>query len=58
MQHLINIHFFSPRLGQLAAARPGMLYFVFNAEVVAVLVAHTIDEGEFVAQVRPQCPTG
>ncbi len=53
MQHLINIHFFSRRVGQLATARPGMLYFVFNAEVVAVLVAHSIQDGEFVAQVHP-----
>ena len=51
MQHLINIHFFSEKLGRLAANRPGMLYFVFNAEVVMVLVAHTIRNGEFVAQV-------
>lgn len=51
IQHLINIHFFSPRLGQLAASKPAMLYFVFNAQVIAVLVAHTIREGEFVAQV-------
>ena len=51
MQHLINIHFFSEKLGRLASKRPGMLYFVFNADVVTVLVAHTIREGEFVAQV-------
>ena len=52
MQHLINIHFFSDRMGQMAAGRPGMLYFVFNAQVVTVMVAHDIKKGEFVAQVR------
>ncbi|KAG2431150.1 hypothetical protein HXX76_009680 [Chlamydomonas incerta] len=34
-----------------AAAGPAMLYFVFNAEAVAVLVAHDIGAGEFVAQI-------
>jgi hypothetical protein len=29
-----------------------MLYFVFNPDVVAVLVAHDIEQGEWVAQVR------
>ena len=32
-------------------SRAAMLYFVFNAEVVAVLVAHDLRVGEFVAQV-------
>ena len=27
-----------------------MLYFVFNKEVVTVIVAHSIRDGEFVAQ--------
>jgi hypothetical protein len=53
MQHLINIHFTSPQLGQqlLAAGRPAMLYFVFNRQVVSVIVAHDLQQGEFVAQV-------
>ena len=51
MQHLINIHFFSKKMGLAASKRPGMLFFVFNADVVAVLVAHDINKGEFVAQV-------
>ncbi len=50
-QHLINVHFRSAALSRLAAARPAMLYFVFNPSVVAVLVAHDIGRGEFVAQV-------
>jgi hypothetical protein len=31
--------------------RPAMLYFVFNAGVIAVLVAHDLTQGTFVAQV-------
>lgn len=53
MQHLVSIHFSWPLLGQalLAGGREGMLYFVFNSQVVAVLVAHNLEQGEFVAQV-------
>jgi len=51
LQHLINIHFLSKRMGHAASKRPGMLFFIFNANVVAVLVAHDISKGEFVAQV-------
>eukprot|EP00775_Hariotina_reticulata_P010552 gene10552-10712_t len=53
MQHLISIHFSCPALGQalLQQERAGMLYFVFNRQVVAVLVAHDLNSGEFVAQV-------
>ena len=41
--------------------REGMLYFVFNSDVIAVVVAHNIGQGEFVAQVSgplltPPCP--
>ncbi len=66
--HLINIHFTSPTLGQrLLLGPPGapsgaqaaggsnaaaMLYFVFNRDVVGVVVAHDLQRGEFVAQVR------
>lgn len=51
IQHLINVHFVSPELGRLLRGREGMLYFVFSTQVIAVVVAHNIDEGEFVAQV-------
>ena len=59
MQHLINIHFTSPSLARaLRDARSGsggaaaMLYFVFNPDVVAAVVAHDLrGDGEFVAQV-------
>lgn len=53
MQHLINIHFAAPRLAAhlLASGRAAMLYFVFNPAVVAVIVAHDLRSGEFVAQV-------
>lgn len=37
-------------------SRAAMLYFVFNANVVAVLVAHDLRVGEFVAQARRSGP--
>eukprot|EP00878_Enallax_costatus_P033560 GHUV01037074.1.p1 GENE.GHUV01037074.1~~GHUV01037074.1.p1 ORF type:complete len:141 (-),score=12.39 GHUV01037074.1:185-607(-) len=54
LQHLMSIHFTWPALGQalLSSGRAGMLYFVFNRQVVAVVVAHDLSRGECVAQVR------
>lgn len=53
LQQLVSIHFRSPALGHalLQRGRPAMLYFVFNPDVIAVLVAHSLEAGEFVAQV-------
>jgi hypothetical protein len=53
LQHLMSIHFSCPALGRslLQQQRPGMLYFVFNRQLVAVVVAHDLEKGEFVAQV-------
>ena len=31
--------------------RPAMLYFCFNPSVIAVVIAHCLEDGEFVAQV-------
>ena len=57
LQHLVNIHFTAPALRQRLAGREAMLYFVFNASVIAVLVAHDLQRGEYVAQVHPVgCP--
>ncbi|KAJ7535971.1 hypothetical protein O6H91_12G052100 [Diphasiastrum complanatum] len=51
MQKLINVHFRSKALGRhLARTNPGMLYFVFNARAIVVIVAHDLRSGEFVAQ--------
>ena len=52
LQHLVNIHFTAPALRQRLAGREAKLYFVFNASVIAVLVAHDLRRGEFVAQVH------
>ena len=52
LQHLVNIHFFCPDLWQHISQRPAMLYFVFNSDVVSVLVGHDLPNGELVAQVR------
>ena len=62
MQHLVNVHFTSPKLANAlrAAGRAAMLYFVFNPDVVAVVVAHDVTEdgaGDFVAQIPFFPPT-
>ena len=54
MQHLLNIHFYAPSLWEHVRERPAMLYFVFSADVIAVLVAHDLHRGEMVAQVEPR----
>eukprot|EP00897_Mesotaenium_endlicherianum_P009928 jgi/Mesen1/8964/ME000056S08369 len=56
LQHFVNVHFCSRALGAAllapgARARPAMLYFVFNERAIAVVVAHDLARGEFVAQV-------
>lgn len=53
LQHLMSIHFSWLDLGHqlLAAGREAMLYFVFNRQLVGVVVAHDLEKGEFVAQV-------
>jgi 2-polyprenyl-6-methoxyphenol hydroxylase-like FAD-dependent oxidoreductase len=50
LQHLMNVHFSSRALADATKHRPAMLYFVYNAEVVCVLVAHRFETGEFVMQ--------
>ena len=62
MQHLVNVHFTSRKLADAlrAANRAAMLYFVFNPDVVAVVVAHELKKdgaGEFVAQIPFFPPT-
>lgn len=53
LQYLVNIHFTSPTLGRrlIDERRMGMLYFIFGTKNIVVLVAHNLEEGEFVAQV-------
>ncbi|KAH9315639.1 hypothetical protein KI387_024266 [Taxus chinensis] len=52
MQKLISVHFLSKELGHfLSEKRPGMLYFVFNPKIIGVVVAHDLNEGEFVVQI-------
>ncbi len=52
IQHLINVHFFSPQLAERLRSRiPAMLYFIYTSSGVAVLVAHALKKGEFVAQI-------
>eukprot|EP00850_Spirogloea_muscicola_P013479 SM000091S24637 [mRNA] locus=s91:399278:402669:- [translate_table: standard] len=57
LQRLVNVHFASPELGArllggaASGGRPAMLYFVFNPDVVMVVVAHDLAAGDFVAQI-------
>jgi len=52
LHKLISVHFMSNQLGQhLLDSVPGMLYFVFNQRMIAVIVAHNLEAGEFIAQV-------
>lgn len=52
LQKLVSVHFWSQNLGKyLLNERPGMLFFIFNPEAIGVLVAHSLQQGEFVLQV-------
>lgn len=52
LQKLVSVHFLSKVLGKyLLSQRPGMLFFIFNTEAIGVLVAHDLEQGEFVLQV-------
>ena len=52
LQYFKSVHFTAPDLAPLIAhhGREAMLHFCFNRGAVAVLVAHNIAEGEWVAQ--------
>lgn len=52
MQKLVSVHFLSQELGKfLMYEKPGMLFFIFNPGAIGVLVAHDLEQGEFVLQV-------
>lgn len=52
LQHFKSVHFTAPELAPLLrkSGREAMLYFVFNRGAIAVLVAHNINQGQWVAQ--------
>lgn len=50
LQHLMNVHFSSRDLAHATEKDPAMLYFIYNKDVICVLVAHHFEVGEFVAQ--------
>ncbi|KAG6477307.1 putative polyketide hydroxylase isoform X1 [Zingiber officinale] len=57
LQNLVSVHFLSRDLGQyLLHERPGMLFFIFNPDAIGVLVAHDLNQGEFVLQVPYYSP--
>ncbi|KAJ9554504.1 hypothetical protein OSB04_018549 [Centaurea solstitialis] len=52
LQKLVSVHFLSHELGQyLMHEKPGMLFFIFNPDAIGVLVAHDLNQGEFVLQI-------
>lgn len=51
LQSIANVHFTSKALSEAARENPGMLYFVFNKEVVGILIAHDLNNGEWVFQI-------
>eukprot|EP00850_Spirogloea_muscicola_P017975 SM000160S02516 [mRNA] locus=s160:75189:78610:+ [translate_table: standard] len=60
LQRLVNVHFASRELGArllgdaASGGRPAMLYFVFNLDVVMVVVAHDLAAGDFIPFYPPQ----
>ncbi|KAG7395090.1 hypothetical protein PHYBOEH_004242 [Phytophthora boehmeriae] len=51
LQSIANVHFTSKALSDAARENPGMLYFVFNKDVVGILIAHDLNHGEWVFQI-------
>ncbi|KAG3120148.1 hypothetical protein PI124_g1035 [Phytophthora idaei] len=51
LQSIANVHFTSKALSEAARENPAMLYFVFNKEVVGILIAHDFNRGEWVFQI-------
>ncbi|DAZ99351.1 TPA: hypothetical protein N0F65_005202 [Lagenidium giganteum] len=51
LQSIINVHFMSQQLSEAAQENPAMLYFIFNEDVIAVLIAHDFQRGEWVLQI-------
>jgi hypothetical protein len=51
IESLLSVHFRCEGLHEKLKGRQAMLYFVFNQEVIMVVVAHDLKKGEFVAQI-------
>jgi len=51
LQTFLNIHFISKQLGKLCAQRPAMINFIYNSKIIAALITHSLEEGEFIMQV-------
>jgi len=51
IESFVSIHFKCPELAGRLQGKFAMLYFVFNPKVIACIVAHDINQGEWVAQV-------
>lgn len=50
LQNFVNVHFRSKDVGRKMIENndTGMLYFLYNSDLVSVLVCHDIEQGEFV----------
>ncbi|GAQ79756.1 Monooxygenase involved in coenzyme Q (ubiquinone) biosynthesis [Klebsormidium nitens] len=51
IESLLSVHFECRGLHEKLNGRQAMLYFVFNEDVIMVVVAHDLRKGEFVAQI-------
>lgn len=51
IESLLSVHFECKGLHEKLNGRQAMLYFVFNEDVIMVVVAHDLKKGEFVAQI-------
>lgn len=53
LQNFVNVHFRSKEFGRhmMNEKSGGMLYFIYNKDLISVLVCHDIEQGEFVLQV-------
>ncbi|RLN59985.1 hypothetical protein BBJ28_00001369 [Nothophytophthora sp. Chile5] len=51
LQSIANVHFTSKALSDAARENPAMLYFVFNQDVIGILIAHDLKRGEWVFQI-------
>ncbi|TMW56936.1 hypothetical protein Poli38472_002861 [Pythium oligandrum] len=51
LQSIVNVHFTCKTLSAAAREHPAMLYFVFNENVIGVLIAHDLHHGEWVLQI-------
>ena len=50
-EDIFSIHCTSKKLARILYNRPAMLYFIFNPKTSGVIVAHDLNEGEFIVHI-------